>query len=81
MTPVFYPTEDVSQDTAYFVLEIVNGNTVQIDCGDKLTTVRLTGLDISEIPTSKSIDEKRSSLYPICYLGSLYISALAAWTK
>ena len=57
VAPVVYPTEDFSQDTAYSVLEIINGNTVQIEYGDKPTTIRLIGVDISEIPQSKSVEE------------------------
>lgn len=47
-SPMSYPREDFSKDTAYPVLKVVDGDTVKLDDEGKDTTVRLIGVDTPE---------------------------------
>ena len=52
-----YPTEDFSGDTAYPVLSIVDGDTVEIDYQGTVTDVRLIGVDTPEtVHPSKPVE-------------------------
>lgn len=45
---VSYPVEDFTGDTAYKVVQIIDGDTVKIDYNGKSTNVRLIGVDTPE---------------------------------
>lgn len=54
---VSYPVEDFSGDTAYRVLRVVDGDTVEIDFQGKATKVRLIGVDTPEaVHPSKPVE-------------------------
>ena len=46
--PKTYPIEDFSKDTAYQVIDIIDGDTIKINYKGKLTTVHLIGMDTPE---------------------------------
>ena len=48
ITPKQYPIEDFSKDTAYQVIDIIDGDTIKVNYKGKLTTVHLIGVDTSE---------------------------------
>ena len=45
---VSYPVEDFTDDTAYKVVRVIDGDTVKIDYNGKATNVRLIGVDTPE---------------------------------
>lgn len=46
--PVSYPVEDFTEDSAYKVVRVMDGDTVKIDYNGKATNVRLIGVDTPE---------------------------------
>ena len=55
-----YPVNDFSKDTPYKVLQLINGNTVEVQYEGTSTTVRLIGI---EKPAHESDFEKKLSLF------------------
>lgn len=48
LSPVLYPVEDFSEDTAYSVVRVIDGDTIEIDYQGEITDVRLIGVDTPE---------------------------------
>ena len=53
-----YPLLDFSQDSAYRVLKVIDGDTVKIQYEDEPTRVRLIGVDTPEMATSDKPAER-----------------------
>lgn len=57
LSPVLYPVEDFSEDTAYSVVRVIDGDTVEIDHEGITTDVRLIGVDTPEtVHPSKPVE-------------------------
>ena len=57
LSPVSYPVEDFTEDVAYQVLRVIDGDTVEIDFQSKTTKVRLIGVDTPEtVHLSKPVE-------------------------
>ena len=76
-----YPTEDFSQDTAYKVLDVVDGDTVKIQYDGKPTTFRLIGVDTPEtVHPTKPVEQFGKEAVRIyqktCYSVNMFTSVL-----